>query len=214
MISEVMSYAPDPTIANYWSSFTEKFIEAWKGCYCTEDFTPYMHVFTTHVDYWLKEHGNIESFANYDIESKNSVNKTVVHHASDRYGGKNRAKNNIPQQQLQYEYRDNLELFIVPEPVKQNVSKRKKKRTKDNKQSNKRQRVTKSNWVTKTAAIISSPTFNRIQTEVYEENFDEILSQCNKFGQDFDIGVHKVIDELDLIQRIENITNNIINNST
>lgn len=106
MLAEAMSYEPDQTIVNYWSGFSQKFVAAWKACYCTEDFTPYMHVFTTHVDYWLKEHGNIEAFANYDIESKNSINKTVVRFSTDRYGGENRAKNNIAKQQLQREYRD------------------------------------------------------------------------------------------------------------
>lgn len=199
MIAEVMCYTPDPTIANYWNSFAQKFVAAFKACYCTEDFTPYMHVFSTHVEYWLKEHGNIESFANYDIESKNSINKTVVRHASDRYGGENRAKNNIPLQQLQREYRDSQQLFIIPEPTKTTINtKRRKSRKKDAQNTSKRQRTTKANWVSKSAPKIASASFDNVQTEVYKETLVDIMEEGKRFGVEFETKVFEVTSALDL----------------
>jgi D-ribose pyranose/furanose isomerase RbsD len=61
-------------------------------------------------------------------------------------------------------------------------NKRKGKQTNDQ-TSSKRQRVTKTNWVTKIAAIISSPSFHKIQTEVYKETLVEIAQLSEEFNK-------------------------------
>jgi hypothetical protein len=104
----------------------------------------------------------------------------------------------IPLQQLQREYRDSQKLFVVPKPTETNVStKRKKKRTKENQKSNKRQRTAKPNWATKSAPKISSASFNNVQNEVLKETLAEI-EKSKEFGLEFENQILEITSALDL----------------
>jgi hypothetical protein len=190
---------------------------AFKKRYGTEDFTPYMHLFVAHVGYWLKEHGDIESFANYDIESKNAVNKTVVRHASDRFGGKKRPKNHVAKMQMEREFRNEQQLFIVPQPKEKAINtKRKKNRKKENETPNKRRRVgskEKPNWATRIVAKVTTPTFALAHNEIIEQKIPEFI----KFNAEFQKQLEDLTSRIDFRAEItpntnsENNCNNINN---
>jgi hypothetical protein len=79
-------------------------MEAFVSQYSPEKFTPYMHAFVSHIGFFLKEYKEIESFANYDIETKNADNKAFVQRDSNRFGGI-ADRSGIAVQQLQREFR-------------------------------------------------------------------------------------------------------------
>jgi hypothetical protein len=91
-------------------------MEAFVSRYSPEKFTPYMHVFVSHIGFFLKEYKEIESFANYDIETKNADNKGFVQRASNRFGGVADCAG-IAVQQLEREYRMQ-ELGVLLQPTK------------------------------------------------------------------------------------------------
>ena len=102
-------------------------MEAFVSRYSPEKFTPYMHVFVSHVGFFLREYKEIESFANYDIETKNADNKGFVQRASNRFGGV-ADRTGIATQQLQREYRmQESAVFIQPTDKALEVTNKKRK---------------------------------------------------------------------------------------
>jgi len=86
-----------------------------------------MHVFVSHIGFFLKEYKEIESFANYDIETKNADNKAFVQRGSNRFGGAT-DRSGIAVQQLQREFRiQELDVFIQPTDKSLEVTNNKRK---------------------------------------------------------------------------------------
>ena len=216
LIVEATNYEPDADLIKNWDELAKKFAEAFKARYGTEDFTPYMHIFVAHVGYWLKQHGDLESFANYDIESKNAVNKHVVHCATDRYGGKKQQKSHIAKQQLQYEFRQRENSLIVPKPMDRTVSKKQKKsRAKQQNKPNKRARTvtkTKPNWTTRTAKLVESKEFDNVYLDVLieaaiNEDLEAVKQETAKLAHE----VENLCNQFDPRENTASVCNN--NNS-
>lgn len=116
--------------------------------YPSEKLTPYMHVFIAHVGDMLKEHRDIESFSNMDIEGKHARNKAWIGKGSAGFGGHYSAGNHLPTQQLLYESRNNPSddfldsgtLFIDPKQ-NESVSTKKRKIDGSSPQDKKKQKV-------------------------------------------------------------------------
>lgn len=116
MISRVCSIdTPEDTIQS-WDSLGRQFLEVFVDRYTPEKFTPYMHVFVSHIGFFLKEYKEIESFANYDIETKNADNKAFIHRGSNRFGGVE-DRSGIAMQQLQREFRMQ-DSSVILQPIK------------------------------------------------------------------------------------------------
>ena len=127
MISRLCSIDPPEDTIQSWDSLGHQFMEAFVKRYSPEKFTPYMHVFVSHIGFFLKEYKEIESFANYDIETKNADNKAFVQRGSNRFGGAT-DRSGIAVQQLQREFRiQELDVFIQPTDKSLEVTNNKRK---------------------------------------------------------------------------------------
>jgi hypothetical protein len=170
-----------------------------------------MHVFVAHVEHWLNEHGDLESFSNYDIESKNAVNRTVVHHATDRHGGKHHNnKSHIAKQQLHYEFRQRENSLVIPKPMDKNVrKKRQKSRTKEHNKPNKRARTepkAKTNWASRSAKIVQSEEFDAVYLNVLTEA--ACYEYLEQFKQSTNLLAKEVADLCDKITHGDSLNNN------
>jgi hypothetical protein len=116
MISRLCNLDVPQTTIEAWDHLGRSFMTAFISRYAPEHFTPYMHVFVAHIGHYLGEHGEIESLANYDIETKNGENKDFVHRGSNRFGGR-QDYGSVAVQQLQREYRTH-DLDSILQPIK------------------------------------------------------------------------------------------------
>jgi hypothetical protein len=121
MISRLCNLDVPQTTIEAWDHLGRSFMTAFISRYAPEHFTPYMHVFVAHIGHYLGEHGEIESLANYDIETKNGENKDFVHRGSNRFGGR-QDYGSVAVQQLQREYRTHdLDSILQPKDKKRSA---------------------------------------------------------------------------------------------
>lgn len=119
-MTAMMSEHPPNDIVDKWQHCARRFGALYAARYLPEKTTPYMHVFVYHVGYFLKKLGNIECFANYDIESWHKINKRVKSFATVAFGGRtDPTKNSLGRQQLQYQHRTRYASTILNRPTKQ-----------------------------------------------------------------------------------------------
>ncbi len=199
MIARVCSLAPPQEIVDTWDNLGRQFSKAFVERYSPEKFTPYMHVFVAHTGYFLKEYGEIESMANYDIETKNADNKAFVQRGSNHFGGvQNRSK--VTAQQLHRESRlEQLsDVSIQPD---HNISKKRKANDNNNKKkSSKRQKLIaeekavnqmktnlrkKQNWSSEIIQLNNNPTFEAATVIAIAETNDALLKEVLGFDFSF-----------------------------
>ena len=189
MIARVCSLAPPKESVDAWENLGKQFSEALIARYTPEKFTPYMHVFVAHVGFFLKEYGEIESMANYDIETKNADNKAFVNRGSNRFGGLSN-RSTVTAQQLHREHRmEQLGVLLQPEKT---VSKKRKIEKGINDKKAKRRRVEsnadqvktkRQNWTSKVIEVTNNPTFEAAQLIALAETNEKMLQDV--LGFDF-----------------------------
>ncbi len=142
-----MSDKPDPEIVKNWTDTARQFADAITDRFPEENaITPYIHVFVYHVGYFLQKLGNIECFANYDIESWHRKNKMVKNLATPGFGGRGTT---LPVQQLQHQQRTKRrreqpeEKTDEPAPKKQRIAWTEKQLVVDIKNNNEFQQALK-----------------------------------------------------------------------
>jgi hypothetical protein len=185
---------PEETVQS-WDSLGRQFMEAFVSRYSPEKFTPYMHVFVSHIGFFLKEYKEIESFANYDIETKNADNKGFVQRASNRFGGVADCAG-IAVQQLEREYRmQELGVLLQPteKPLEVTRNKRKAEEPPSAANSSTKRRKNASSktagWASKEIGKIDSMSFawakliatnDQLQEEMQQITTDLEMSESEK----------------------------------
>lgn len=69
-----------------WTILTRKWVQDFISRYNEAQFTPYMHVFVYHVEYWMEKYESVEIFSNYIVES---MHRKIKHR---NFSWKNKSK--------------------------------------------------------------------------------------------------------------------------
>jgi hypothetical protein len=168
----MMSEHPPNDIVDKWQHCARRFGALYAARYLPEKTTPYMHVFVYHVGYFLKKLGNIECFANYDIESWHKINKRVKSFATVAFGGRtDPTKNSLGRQQLQYQHRTRYASTIL-NPAEKGQKNAKRKRDENEEDQNLRPTKQKGpNWTERQlqASNFRNPFFESVLNAPVEE---------------------------------------------
>lgn len=172
LVTAMMSESPPKDIVDKWEHCARRFGTLYTARYLAEKTTPYMHVFVYHVGFFLKKLGNIECFANYDIESWHRINKRIKSFATVAFGGRSDpTKSTLGRQQLQHQYRTRFAQFdnVNPMEADQNQAKRKRGEDEDQNLRPKKKRATKQspNWTERqlNAEEFRNPLFESVLNE-------------------------------------------------
>jgi hypothetical protein len=198
LVTAMMSETPPEDIVNNWTPLAKAFGELYVRRFLTEKVTPYMHVFIYHIGDFLNRLGNIECFANYDIESWHSINKRVRALAACAFGGRAddvEFKQQLPKQQLQHQERTREEI-----PIHKKDGQPPKKKRKINHED-------KPNWTEKQLDGKYRPDF-------FEEKLDKVKKGEWLFEEALAEAAVKPVSESvtegHLVQMQQNFINNFI----
>lgn len=174
----MMSETPPKDIVDKWEHCARRFGTLYGERYLPEKTTPYMHVFVYHVGFFLRKLGNIECFANYDIESWHKINKRVKNLGTVPFGGRSDpTKSSLGRQQLQYQHRTrfaNNNTNSTPEQNNQNNTTRKQG------ENNVDQNLQAPTWTQRqlNASTFRNPFFESVINGPAEDTVDAVMGEA------------------------------------
>lgn len=175
----MMSETPPKDIIDKWEHCARRFGALYAARYLPEKTTPYMHVFVYHVGFFLRKLGNIECFANYDIESWHRINKRVKSFATVAFGGRTAEDqpkiSTLGRQQLHHQYRTQFADINAGENGQQTKRKREEEQEDQNLRPTKRRASTQTpSWTERrlNSSDFRNPFFESVMNEPTEVGVD------------------------------------------